>query len=131
MLNFDIGKVYTFNTVAPALLGTTIKNATLEGVLDFKRAMKHENMVLKFRQIYPALPVGTVDNPAAFTYYLFKSEAGADIVFAEPWIDASSIQLIEAINFQVTVPNASLQDMTRVRDALNALGITGYTITQI
>lgn len=131
MYNFAIGKVYNFNTKAPSLLGISIKNAKLIGIFDYNTALTHDNILLKYRQIYPLLPAGTPNSPETCIYYHFKSESGEKIVLADQWIEESTIEVVEHINFKVTFNQASLQDISRVRDALNALGYTNYTITQL
>lgn len=131
VLDLDIGKTYTFNTRAPAILGTTVKNAKLLLQCDYDSATAFENIDLRFRTIYPALPPGTPDNPAACKYYRFLSESGEKIVLADQWIDESSVEVVEHINFQATFTDGSLEDMVRVRDALNSLGMTNYVLKQI
>lgn len=131
MLNVSLGKTYTFNTKAPGLLGATIRNAKLIGVVDYNTALTYDNIDLKFRTIYPVLPAGTPDDPRSCAYYHFQSESGEKIVLAEVWIEELTLEVVEHINFAVTVTDASLQDMTRVRDALLALGFTRFNIKQV
>lgn len=130
-MNLQIGKTYTFNTFAPSILGTTIKNAKLKAILDYESVNKIEAVILKHRSIYPLLPAGTIDNPESYTYYHFQSESGEKIVIAEPWIVESTIEVVEHINLQITLPGVSLTDSVRVRNALNAMGYTNYTIKQV
>jgi hypothetical protein len=128
---FQIGKTFTFNTNAPALLGAIIKNVKLVSITDYDTANKSGNMILQHRKIYPALPPGTPDAPETFIYYHFVTQANTTIVLANVWIDEASIQLVESISFRVLLPGRSLQDEIALRNALNALGWTGYTIEQI
>lgn len=130
-MNLQIGKIYTFNTFAPSILGTTIKNAKLKAILDYESATKIEAVILKHRSIFPLLPSGTIDNPESYTYYHFLSESGDKIIIAEPWIVESTVEIIEHINLQVTLPGVSLSDTSRIRDALNAMGYSNYSIKQI
>lgn len=127
----ELNKTYTFNTLAPAILGTQLKNAKLLAMFDYSTAVKYDNVDLKFRQIYPALPAGTPDQPESCIYYLFKSESDEKVVFADQWIDHTTIEVIEHIHFQVSFTDASILDMSRVRDALNALGYRNYTMKQL
>lgn len=131
MLNFELGKSYTFNTKAPGILGTSIKNAKLIGIVDYDTAITYDNIDLKYRTIYPVLPAGTPDNPRSCIFYRFQSESGERIILADQWIDGGSLEVIDHVNFTVTVTEASIQDMTRVRDALLALGYTRFNIKQI
>lgn len=130
-LNLATGSVYTFNTLAPGILQATVKNAKLKGILDYEIALKYDNVDTKFRQIYPVLPPGTVDNPESCTYYLFTAESGEKIVLADQWIDEGTVVNVEGINFQFTFMNKSLADMNKVRDLVNAAGITDYQVKQL
>lgn len=129
-MNFQLNKIYTFNTKAPGILGTSIKNAKMIGMVDYHTAMGFENIDLKFRQIYPVLPNGTPDTPESCVYYRFISESGEKIIMADQWIDENSIEVIEHVSFQVKFVNVDLEDISRVRDTLNAMGYTNFEIKQ-
>ena len=131
MTTLAIGKVYRFNTRAPALLGAIINNAKLKAVMDYQTALGYENIELKFRKIYPLLPSGTPDDAGSCIYYRFESESGPNIILADQWIEESTIEVIEHINFQVTFNDCSIPDIARVRNAINALGYTNFTIRQL
>ena len=131
MYQFVLGKTYTFNTLAPAILGTSINNAKLLATMDYDTAKTYENIDLKFRRIYPALPAGTPDQPEACYYYRFLTESGEKIIIADQWIDETTIDIIDHITFQVTFTNASTSDISRIRDAINSLGYTNYSIKQL
>lgn len=128
MVSLEIGKVYTFHTNASAVLGAIIKNAKLQAIINYDIALKYDNIVNKYRTIYPLLPVGTPDSPESCVYYVFKTEAGDTVVFADQWIDLNTVELVEHIVISVTVNEASLSDVTNIRNALNALGFTNYVI---
>lgn len=129
--NFAIGSIYTFNTLAPGILQATVKNAKLTSILDYETAKMYINADLMFRQIYPALPAGTPDHPESCVYYRFTSESGEKIVLADQWVDTTTVENVKNINFQVTVTNGSLADITNVKNMMNALGFTNYSIKQI
>ncbi len=130
-LDLRIGKVYTFNTLAPALLGISIKNAKLIGIVDYNTALTYDSVNLRYRAIYPLLPAGTPDQPEACIYYRFQSESGEKIVLADQWIDSTTVEVIEHITIQATFTNVSVSDISRIRDALNALGYTSYSLKQL
>lgn len=131
MYNFQLGKTYRFNTKAPALLGAIINNAKLLSIVDYETAITYENIDLKFRAIYPILPNGTPDDPSTCIFYRFKSESGEKIILADQWIDETTVEVIEHINFKVTFTDCAIGDIARVRDAVNALGYTNFTIVQL
>ena len=126
----ELGKSYTFNTLAPAILGTQIKNAKLLSIMDYSTAVAYDNIDLKFRQIYPNLPNGTPDDVSAAFYYRFLSESGERIILADQWIDMTTVESITHINIKVNFTQASLADISRIRDALNALGYRNFVISQ-
>ena len=129
MYNFEIGKVYSFGTLAPALLGAVFDKVTVLGIIDYHIATSFLNVDLYHRRIYPLLPNGTVDNPKKFTYLLVKTESGIQTVLAYEWIEENTIELIDAVTLTVTIPNVSNSDATKVRDALTLLGFLNFTIT--
>lgn len=129
MYHFEIDKVYTFNTRAPALLGAQVTRATLKGIIDYSVAVTFINVDLHHRKIYPALPQGTVNDPKKFTYLLFKTESGELTVFAYEWIDDTSIEVVDSTTLTVTLPGVSNSDANKIRDALNLIGFTNFTIT--
>lgn len=127
----QLNKIYTFNTLAPAILGAQIKNAKLLGIVDYSTALNYDNVDLRFRQIYPVLPANTPNQPTLCTYYRFQSESGEKIILADQWIDMNTVTVVEHVNLQVTFSNAKLEDVTTMRDALNALGFTNFEIKQV
>jgi len=122
-LNLQINSTYTFNTLAPALLGAVIKNAVLNAVLDFETATKFENVAVLYEQIYPALPSGSPQSPTGVLFYRFTSESGQKIFIAEPWIDGSSLVVVTNQNFTINIVNATSTDRTNIQTALAHLGV--------
>ena len=129
--NFQLNKIFTFNTRAPAILGSQLKNAKLVAISDYETALKSINVDLLFRQIYPVLPVNTPNQPTLCTYYHFIAESGERVVLADVWIDLTTVAIINHVNLQISLPQASLSDIPVVRDALNALGFTNFEIKQV
>lgn len=127
-MNLTLGTTYTFNTLAPSILGAIIQNAKLISILDYDSAKHYDTVDLKYRAIYPLLPAGTPDRPEHTIYYRFISESGEPIILAESWIDEASVEAVEFVTIQVLLQQANLSEVTRIRNALNALGYTNYTI---
>ncbi len=127
-MNLTLGTTYTFNTLAPSILGAIIQNAKLVSMMDYESAKHYDTVDLKYRAIYPLLPVGTPDQPEHTVYYRFISESGEPIVIAESWIDQSSLESVDFVNIQVLIQQTNLSEVTRLRNALNALGYTNYDI---
>lgn len=128
MYKFDIAKTYSFSTLAPAILGTRINNATLVGIVDYRTALTMLNVDLIHRQVFPLLPAGTVNNTKNYIYYVFSAEGGAPFVMASVWIEEATIEIVENITISISVPHTTLSDVQRIRDTLNLMGYTGFTI---
>ncbi len=131
-LPFDIGKRYTFNTLAPAMLGTVIENAKLVSIMDYENIVKQENFIKNtYANILPLLANGTPTDPRSSIYYIFETLSGDRKVLSQYWVDEGTIEEIQLINFKVTVTDSSLGKMTTVRNLLNSAGITNFNIEQI
>jgi hypothetical protein len=126
----NINKVYTFSTNASALLGSVIKNAKLIGTMDYVTAMGYENIGVKYRSIFPLLPNGTPDDPASSIYYRFLTESGEKIIMCDQWINMSTVEVVEHVRLKVQFTEVGINDISTIRDALNSLGYTKFTITQ-
>jgi hypothetical protein len=123
------GKVYNLSTKAPSILGARLERVTLIGILTYELAQKFENINLQYRQVYPLLPPGTPDSVKACTYYLFRTSKDKQVVLADQWINMDSVTVVDGISFQVSFHNRSISDANRLRDILNAMGMTEYEIT--
>ena len=128
MFNFSIGKYYSFNTLAPAILGATFYRAKLIGLVCYDTANTRINVNLMQRTIYPSLPAGTVDNPANYTYLMLETESGEKTVVAYEWIDESSIEEVVSMTATITVPNIAASDATAIRDLLTLNGFKNIKI---
>ena len=130
-LPMNIGSIYTFDTLAPSILGVMIKNAKLISIMDYDSAIKEDEIGIKYRNILPLLPTGTPISPETSLYYKFKSEIGEHIILSERWIDPTSIIEVTAIRLKVTVENAKPDDIDRIRRILSSAGYTAFNIEQI
>lgn len=122
MFPFNLNSNYTFNTRAPALLGTTIRNAKLVAILDYSMASNFMVPTTSHVNIYPYLPPGTPNNPEKFVYLLFETELGKRVVFAEQWIDTNTIQENNKNKMTITISNVVIGDETKIRNMLLMAG---------
>ena len=128
MYSFQIGKVYSFDTIAPAHLGETFKNVKITGLLDYNNAIKRSNIDVLQSAIRPYLPSGTPNDPRDYTYLLFETETGNTIAMAYPWIREATIQ--ETINQVVTASifGASANDAQKIKAILALAGYNNVTL---
>jgi hypothetical protein len=126
---FSLNKTFTFVTRAPSILGASVINAKLVGIMVADTARKTSNIDLQYRKIFPLLPSGTPDDVNSCTYYEFIGESGERFIYADQWIDMASVELIDSITITAVIANASMNDVSRIRDALNAMGYRSYNLT--
>lgn len=131
--SYQIGSTYSFNTYAPDLLGTNYQNVVVAGIMDAGSVQQLGfDVVGNNQQVYPSLPPGTPSDPTKYTYLRLKMQSGVYQAIAVPWIDDSSVQLIQAQNLQVLIANidpAQWQD--RVRLALVQMGLNDLQFTVV
>ena len=128
-MNLNIGKVYTFNTLSPAFLGATLQRLRLKSIADLDTARTVAPIDQLHAQIYPTLPEGSPKDPASYTYYIFEAVNKSTVVLADAWIDTNTVELIQSVDISVRLVRASLEDVEKVRVALNAAGLKDFTIT--
>lgn len=126
--DFEIGKVYNFDTRSSSILGASVLNAKLKSILDYNSALEIEDIKARHRVIYPTLPAGTVDDIEGSVFYLFENETSSNLLFANTWINASTITLIEYVNYTIKVMDASSGDGDKISQTLNSLGFLNVSV---
>jgi hypothetical protein len=127
-MDFQLNKVYSFVTRAPSLLGASIINAKLVGIMIAETARKTHNVDMQYRKIFPLLPPNTPDDIESCVFYEFIGQSGDRVIYADQWIDMTSVEIVDHIRIVTTVVNASLNDVGRIRDVLNAMGYRDFTV---
>ena len=126
--NFQLGSVYSFDMWPVALLGANFKNATVTGILDEKSARRFISTRELHANIFPTLPVGTPNNPAAYNYLQITTQQGVDTVIGIAWIKDASVQLILSTTYKVLVGDITASDLPRLRNALLQSGFNNISI---
>ena len=116
-------RYYNFSVYANSVLGTAYKNAKLVSTLDYRKALKEDNIDLLQRQIYPYLPPGTPSDHTKYTYYVFEYN-GKEITLADVWIEQTSIEETQGLNYTLRLNNITSPQLTTIRDQLRLLGVS-------
>lgn len=135
---FNTQGVYSFQTLSPAILGARLENAKCEAELTYDACMAMGfNVGSTYRTIYPSLPNGTPDIPKLLRYYLFTTQAKTDgsaaagrVIICEQWVDTSTIELIEFVNFTIRFERQKPSDIQRISSILRGAGYTGFQIQE-
>lgn len=128
-MDLKIGSVYSFNTRAPSVLGSRVEQVKLKAVLSAEVARQFDAIDQKYAQVLPQLPSGTPTSPNDTQFYLFEAANGSSVAFSEVWIQESTIEEIELVTITVTVPRATLSDVSRVRVAMSSLQDLQFSIS--
>lgn len=125
--NFLPGNHYTFNTKAPAILGTTISAASLVAIADYTTALKYENVAANHARIYPLLPLGTKSDYTKYVYLIFKV-GDKTRAFASEWIDYNSLAEVTETTAVFTISNCDPVQTDKIRKFIISLGLN-FTVT--
>lgn len=129
-MNFTRAKTYTFSTLAPDVLGAEFKVLKVESILSLEDAINHDaNLVSKHENVKLKVS-GLPQDPATLNYIKFKDQKNKVIVLADEWINQDTIVEDTAVNLAISLNNASLSDITKLRNILISNGY-GDKITDI
>lgn len=128
--NFVKGSVYSFQTLAPSVLGTTFPQCTVAALLDFSTAQALDDVRSKHIQIYPKLdPALQVPaQPNTLNFVKFVMPDGTFRILAAEWINTASVSQVSTINATVSIQLKNPTDITRLHQALTTNGFTNFKI---
>lgn len=126
---FIVGNTYSFTTLAPSVLGASITNAEVIGIVNYSIAVSMSNIEYLQKVVYPLLPTGSPSNYEDYNYIIFKTSNGSTLVLADAWINQASINLISGTEIIINIYNTSLSAVSQIQKELAAMGFTDFTIT--
>jgi hypothetical protein len=129
MTQYEINSVYSFDLHAAGILGSSYKNVTVRGMMNEASAIRAGCATREIHaQVFSQLPIGTPNNPAAYTYVEFETSMGETLILGMPWIKEDSVQKILSNNYNVKVGGISPTDLPRLRNALLTSGFKTFEI---
>lgn len=129
MAQFNVGTTYSFDVYAPQILGSSFKNVVLMLNADYESAAELRDVEAIHAQIFPLLPAGTPNNPAAYPYIRVKTSSGAKVVLGVAWIRQDSIVSTTSDIADVVVSNITVADLPKIKNALLANGYENVEVT--
>lgn len=132
MYDFQSGDTYSFQTVAPGVLGNNFQNMLIQAVLNAEVAALFADIQALHRQIFPYVhqfDPTIVDDPTQYTYLRVKAAAGDPQIVAIQWIDPASITPVATQTCHITIPNTLPSELDNIRAALVGIGKSNLTIT--
>lgn len=125
----EVGKVYSFDTYSPEVLGTRLINVECLAVMNAQTAISSGLDIKSFHErMKPHLPAGYNNNPFDMTYVKLVSVDGKETIYAMDWINRSTIQETSPNKITVTVNGVSNNDVEIIRKALTMQGYTDISI---
>ena len=129
---FKIGKEYSFNTLAPASLGSSFKSLVLLAITNYEIASAIKNIRDIQRVVYPLLPNGTNDRYQDYTYLIFGRHGSEEKhVFAVEWLSMPSVQETSTLSVVISIPSIDSTQTALLRDILATNGFTNFNITTV
>lgn len=126
---FKLGSVYDFTTYAPGVLGT-YRNVRVEGIVDHRTAFQYVDPAALHANVYGSLPANSAPNDFRQYYYLVVLQPnGTRLAVGLPWIQGTSIELKERNRIRAVIEDVGVDDMERVKRALQSNGFTVGEVT--
>lgn len=119
-MNLQHKSVYSFSVYPVALLGNDFTDVTVLATLDEETARQTIDTYAVHRQYYPSLPADTPDDPTAYDYVKLRMKSGEIRIIGIPWIDPTTVVLVEKVPLVIELEDASLADIPHLRNILSA-----------
>lgn len=125
-----LNTVYSFNTIVPSILGARNTAVLLS-------EMSYDDVVEKgipidslYSQVLPHLPLILRVDRRHTTYYKFKNKNTSAVSYlAKEWIDYDTITSQSFLNLNIVISQASLSDISTIRNTLRTMGYQVEGIT--
>lgn len=128
LYDLEIGSSYDITMLAPAILGTMYKGATVKSILDYSDAVAVEDVTAIHASVLSLLPAGTPSNPANLIFVKIVTSTGQVKALALNWI-AQQPTLVSSTTVTVTVSNINQSQIPALAAALTDNGFTSFTIS--
>lgn len=128
MANFELKKVYNFQTLAPTIIGNEHTNMKVKAILTSDNALKFRDIATlhqTVKNIISGLPESITD----LTYVLFETVDKENVVLALEYINTDSITEVTSVNIRINIMRCTTEDISMLRLRLQELGYTNFTIS--
>ena len=126
---FVLKGVYSFTLYPATVIRGDFTDVTIMATMDYETALTIADIPAVHANVYPYLPSGTPNDPSQYDYVKVKLSSGAITVLGMPWINQSTITLVQSLTATVIIEGVSNNDGPRIRDALVQNGYNNLTIS--
>ena len=130
LADLPIGSVVSFETYAPAVLGTSYKNCKIMSHLDVEdvRALGSD-AIARHANVYPSLPVGSPNDPGGYKYVKVRLVSGKVDYIGVVWIRQETIEMRQPNRITIVIEDVGYNDVQNVQDILSAADYSKFTVT--
>lgn len=128
-MNFQLGKYYSFTTVAAVLLGLRFTAVKLTSIMEYDDALTLKPLQELWRQVFPLLPEGTVDDPRLATWLKFQDSQGNVTILADAWLVPGSVELGGGMTVTYQITNLSQADHATIMNCLTLMGYRSVAVS--
>ena len=128
--DLQTGATTSFDLNAPAILGTGVRNAIIDGVVSYDIARLLDDVDARHAQVYSTLNDPTILNdPKSYRYVVLTIESSTrKLVYGIPWIKEATIVTGHNNNLMVRILNVSAINQAKLRGLLS---YNGYVVDSI
>lgn len=124
--DLDIGSTYNIPLLAPAVLGTSYKSATVLGLLDYTSALAIEDVNAIHASVLALLPTGTPSDASKLVYAKIRTTSNNIRVIALDWISTQP-QLVDGSTITIKLTNVTQNQIPALASILTANGYTSFS----
>ena len=125
------GKIISFDTRAPSVLGVSFNGVLCYGVVSYDIALPHGDLASLHRQVFPEImQFGVRDDPRSYQYLLIRLANGTVRPIGLPWINPETLVDTNITKTTVVIQDADTVTVERLARILGSLGVRQFTITQ-
>ncbi len=128
----EINKVYSFDTIAPSILGASFKNAKVVSILSYSDAIKQQNVNNTFTTLsnmFPAAFAGTSIESSIF--YKMTLPSGREIILASQYINYLTLELAVSKSIRIDISDISNTDVDVLKQLLIERGYCNAVFTEL
>jgi len=123
----EINKTYTFDTIAPTILGSNLRNLKVIAITTSTEAVKYDDIYTRNAQIR-SIVTNNLPDVNAMVFAVFTNPVGDKIVLSTDWIVTNSITEVTSTDIKLTVRGIRNIDVQTISNVLHELGFVNLDI---
>lgn len=127
---FSPRKVYSFTLYPTTVIPGDFSNVTVMGIIDYDTALQSADIPSIHVNVYPYIKqYGVPDDPSQYDYIKVKLANGTITVLGLPWINQSTIVLVQSLSATILLEGVDANAYDRIYQALVNNGFNNPKIT--